>query len=162
MEYARGSPEWKAAVSRKVAEWEIQKTKLEQAKADETVIRRQLVRLAFNTEKLEGTESLTLADGRILKSTKSLNYKFKPATEDGQVNDAVVKAMTAMGELGPEGPFLASRLIKWEASLMVGEYHGLKRLPSGNLYKAILDGILAVTEATPRLEVVTPKGTVGL
>lgn len=143
----KGSPEWEALRDRLLGEWQQQKQALEAAKARELVLRNELISLAFNPDKQEGTERIPLNNGWQLAATKELNYSF---TSDKELAEALLM----LADVGEEGKFIAPRLVKFDARLVVGEYKKLDKQ-----YKEVIDLALKVKPAATKLELIPPKGT---
>lgn len=158
-ELIKGTPEWFAVRDAMLQEWEDSKRKLEQAKADEMELRKKVVAFNFDHNKLEGTERVELANGYQLKAVKKLNYKLVSPFENMTVVDAVDAALTELESFGPEGKFIAERVVKWSCDLSLSEYRKLDEIPNGDKYKAIIDKVVATDEGAPTLEIVPPKGS---
>lgn len=141
---APDSPEWKAVRDRLIAEWESEKVLLERAKARELDLRKRIVEFAFSKDKLEGTERVSLGNGYEAKAVKHLNYSFTSVI-------ALKHAIDMLMSSGEEGKFIALRLIKWKAELIVSEYKLLSEQ-----HRGIIDAVLVVKEGTPTLEIVKP------
>jgi hypothetical protein len=154
------TPEFQAQRDRMLAEWEIKRIQLERIRADEMKLRKDFVAFAFNPARVSGTETLDLPDGRKVKATKILNYFFVSHDENITTLEAVRNAIKELEDMGPEGGFLAERLVRWTPELSIGEYKKLGALRKGAAYKATLDAILETREGTPYLEIVEPRGTV--
>lgn len=147
---APDSPEWKAVRDRLIAEWESEKLQLDKHKTKELELRKRIVDFAFSHEKVSGTERVSLGNGYEAKAVKYLNYSFTSVI-------ALRRAVEVLIASGEEGRFIASRLIKWKAELIVNEYKLLS-----DEHRAIIDAVLVVKEGTPTLEIVKPAGTFGL
>lgn len=157
-ELIKGTPEWFAARDKMLADWEQSKRDLEAAKAREMELRKEVVTFNFDHTKLEGTERVDLANGYQLKAVKKLNYALVSPVEGVSVVDAVDTALSKMEAMGPEGKFIADRVVKWSAELSLTEYRKLDELPNGKAYKAILNTVIETREGAPTLEIVPPKG----
>lgn len=155
----KGTPEWLAERDRLLAKWEADKAALEKAKADEMESRKAFVKFAFDNEKLEGTERIELNNGYQAKAIKKLNYCLVSPIEGVSVVDAVDLALTEIEALGPEGKFIADRIVKWSADLSVSEYRKLDEIPNGEKIKSIIDRVVETREGAPTLEIVPPKGS---
>lgn len=124
--------------------WETSKTEMAAAQATEMDLRKQFVKFAFDPEKKSGTERIELANGYEAKAVKKVNYSVNQET----VNSALDK----IEALGPEGKFIAERLIKWKADLSLTEYKGL-----APQYKVLIDEAVTTTDGAPTLEIIEPK-----
>jgi|WetSurMetagenome_2_1015567.scaffolds.fasta_scaffold497834_1 hypothetical protein len=133
-------------------DWRKASTELAAIKTSEMNLRSQVVGQFFTaaiaTPLPKGTENVELGNGYKLKAVFKLNY-----TLDNE-NDAVDKILTRMEKLGPEGQFIAERIIRWKPDLDVKEYERLD--PK---YKKLIDEVLTIKPGTPSLEFVEPKGT---
>lgn len=145
---ARETPEWKVTRDRLFSEWQRQKMLLDRVKADELRTRLAFANFAGDPTKSEGSERIPISDGVQVKITKVINYTFT-SRED------VADALERMKATGPEGIFLANRVVRWTPELCIGEWK--KLLP---LYRAILDPAINAREGTPSLAIIEPKGTI--
>lgn len=148
-----GSPQWVIERDRRLAAWEQSKIDLETAKAREMELRKEFVDFSFDPNKKEGTERIDLNNGYQAKAVKKLNYTFKSDREGVEVADAVDLALQRLEAVGPEGKFIASRLVKWTPSLSLSEYRDL-----APQFKAVIDPVIETKEGAPSLEIVAPKG----
>lgn len=155
----KGTPEWLAERDRILAAWEASKVKLETAKADEMELRKEFVKFAFDNEKLSGTERIPLANGYEAKAVKKLNYNLVSPIEGVDVVEAVDNVLTELEAMGPEGKFVADRLVKWSCDLSVSEYKKLDDMHGGDKYKAVINKVIETKEGAPTLEIVPPKGS---
>ena len=149
----RDSPAWIVMRDAKLAAWEASKKAIEDAKAEEMRLRKEFVDFAFDPGKREGTERIELHNGYEAKAVKKLNYGFRPLREGQSINDAVDEALSELEKSGPQGKFVADRLVKWTAALSLTEYRELS--PE---HKAIFDKVVETKDAAPTLEIVAPKG----
>ena len=149
-----GSPAWVVKRDALLAAWEASKTALETAKADEMAARKAFVDFSFDPNKREGTERIELHNGYEAKAVKKLNYTFKSYDPEIEVADAVDITLQKLEATGPEGKFIANRLVKWTPSLSLSEYRDL-----APQYKAIVDTVIETKEGAPTLEIVAPKGS---
>ena len=132
-----------------INEWREAQAVLAKAKETELRLRNEILTGAFGFDGVtlrEGTENYELLHGFKLKAVFKANYKLDNTA------DAVDRALTRIEKAGPEGQFVASRLVKWEPKLSVSEYRKLE--PK---YQKIIDDVLTITEGTPSLEIVPPK-----
>lgn len=133
----------------KILGWQDSVKALAAAKEAEATLRKEVLAdcYGFNSEALrEGTENIELGNGYKLKAVFKISYTLNNA-EDG-----VDKALSKLEKAGPEGAFIAERLVRWKPELSVSEY---KKLDAK--YKKFIDEVLVTKEATPSLELVAPK-----
>ena len=119
------------------------------AKEAEAALRKEVLAncFSFDPEALrEGTENFELGNGYKLKAV------FKISRNLNNENEAVDKVLSKIEKTGPEGQFIAERLVKWKPELSVSEY---KKLPEK--FKKLFDEVVTSKEATPSLELVAPK-----
>jgi hypothetical protein len=133
----------------KILAWEQAVKALAAAKDAEAALRKEVLAeaFAFDPEALrEGTENFELGNGYKLKAV------FKISRTMNNADDAVDKVLTKIEKTGPEGQFIAERLVKWKPELSVSEY---KKLPEK--FKKLIDEVVVSKEAMPTLELVAPK-----
>ena len=133
----------------KILAWEAAVKALAAAKDAEAALRKEVLAeaFAFDPEALrEGTENFELGNGYKLKAV------FKISRNLNNENEAVDKVLSKIEKTGPEGAFIAERLVKWKPELSVSEY---KKLPEK--FKKLFDEVVISKEATPTLELVAPK-----
>ena len=133
----------------KILAWEQAVKALAAAKDTEAALRKEVLAeaFAFDPEALrEGTENFELGNGYKLKAF------FKISRNLNNENEAVDKVLSKIEKTGPEGAFIAERLVKWKPELSVTEY---KKLPEK--FKKLFDEVVTSKEATPALELVAPK-----
>ena len=133
----------------KILAWEAAVKALAAAKDAEAALRKEVLAeaFAFDPEALrEGTENFELGNGYKLKAV------FKISRNLNNENEAVDKLLSKIEKTGPEGAFIAERLVKWKPELSVTEY---KNLP--DKFRKIIDEVVTSKEATPALELVAPK-----
>ena len=133
----------------KILAWEAAVKALAAAKDAEAALRKEVLAeaFAFDPEALrEGTENFELGNGYKLKAV------FKISRNLNNENEAVDKVLSKIEKTGPEGAFIAERLVKWKPELSVSEY---KKLPEK--FKKMIDEVVTSKEATPSLELVAPK-----
>lgn len=126
-----------------VIAWEKDRAVLEIAREKERDARAAIVELHF-AERAEGTNSLPLDDGRVLKCVAKTDYQVD--------KDKVDAAIAKLRATGNEGAFIADRLFSWKPAVVVAE---LRRLAPA--YRRIADRAIVPRPATPTLEVLTPK-----
>ena len=133
----------------KILAWEQAVKALAAAKDAEAALRKEVLAeaFAFDPEALrEGTENFELGGGYKLKAV------FKISRNLNNENEAVDKVLSKIEKTGPEGAFIAERLVKWKPELSVSEY---KKLPEK--FKKLFDEVVTSKEAMPSLELVAPK-----
>ena len=133
----------------KILAWEAAVKALAAAKDAEAALRKEVLAeaFAFDPEALrEGTENFELGNGYKLKAV------FKISRNLNNENEAVDKVLSKIEKTGPEGVFIAERLVKWKPELSVTEY---KKLPEK--FKKLFDEVVTSKEAIPSLELVAPK-----
>ena len=133
----------------KILAWEESVKALAAAKDAEAALRKEVLAeaFAFDPEALrEGTENFELGNGYKLKAV------FKISRNLNNENEAVDKVLAKIEKTGPEGVFIAERLVKWKPELSVTEY---KKLPEK--FKKLFDEVVTSKEAMPALELVAPK-----
>ena len=133
----------------KILAWEESVKALAAAKDAEAALRKEVLAeaFAFDPEALrEGTEDFELGNGYKLKAV------FKISRNLNNENEAVDKVLSKIEKTGPEGAFIAERLVKWKPELSVSEY---KKLPEK--FKKLFDEVVTSKEAMPSLELVAPK-----
>lgn len=126
-------------------EWQKAHAALTAAKATELALRNAVFELKFPTFN-EGTNRVALGNGYFLKAVAKTNYTIN--MKDG----AAEAALTQLEKTGNEGKFLADRIFKWSADLVLSEYR--KLAPA---YKTIIDTVLTTSPGTPALEIEPPK-----
>lgn len=156
--FAKGSPEWFGYHDRLLKEWQSSQSALQVAKDREMALRKKYVELAFDTDKLSGTERVDIGGGWQAKAVKKLNWGFKSWSENVTVLDAVDAAMSMCEKLSPEAGFIADRLVKWSAEPSMTEYNKLAESEVGRQVKAIFDKVIESKPGAPTLELVPPKG----
>ena len=133
----------------KILAWEAAVKALAAAKDAEAALRKEVLAeaFAFDPEALrEGTENFEPGNGYKLKAV------FKISRNLNNENEAVDKVLSKIEKTGPEGAFIAERLVKWKPELSVSEY---KKLPEK--FKKLFDEVVTSKEAMPSLELVAPK-----
>lgn len=133
----------------KILQWQEAVKALAAAKDAEAALRKEVLSdcFAFDPDALrEGTENVELGNGYKLKAV------FKISRNLNNEGDAVDKVLSKIEKTGPEGQFVAERLVKWKPELSVSEY---KKLPEK--FRKMIDEIVTSKEATPSVELVEPK-----
>ena len=123
--------------------WAELKTELEKAKTLEMELRKYIVKREFSSVK-EGVNNIELGNGYKLKATLKYNYVID--------NNKIDSALDELAKINNEGSFIAERIVKWKADLVLKEYRELE--PQ---YKKIIDEVLTIKDAAPTLEIVEPK-----
>lgn len=134
-----------------LTQWKEASELLAKIKVTEAELRKQVVE-AFSHEAApgkSGTENIDVGWGHKLKIVHALNYKLDNANDCEKLDkvlDTIEKSMEG-------GNIIAERLVKWKPELSVSEY---KLLSPEN--KARIDSVLTITDATPFVTLVPPKG----
>ena len=123
--------------------WAELKTELEKAKTLEMELRKYIVKREFSSV-IEGINNIELGNGYKLKATLKYNYVID--------NNKIDSALDELAKINNEGSFIAERIVKWKADLVLKEYRELE--PQ---YKKIIDEVLTIKDAAPTLEIVEPK-----
>lgn len=131
--------------------WKEAKAALDRYKALESEHRKSVVETFSQDAKPghSGTENVDVGWGYKLKIVHGLTYKLDNAN-DGEKLDKVLDQIEKSME---GGNIIAERLVKWKPELSVSEY---KLLSPAN--KALIDSVLTITDATPTVTLVAPKG----
>lgn len=148
----------RAILDNKIVEWQRLKQHIAihvtPLVGQEMALRKELMAMAFPTA-VEGTNNFDLGHGYTLKGVKKLTYDLNNKADAGYPTD---KAYDEIVALGNEGAFLAERLIVYKPELSVSEYKKLDpNNPTHVQIKAIIDEVLTIKDASPTLEVATPK-----
>lgn len=148
----------RAILDNKIVEWQRLKQHIAVNVAplvtQEMGLRKELMSMAFPVA-VEGTNNFDLGQGYTLKGVKKLEYKLDNHVDRGYPTDVAYDAIVALGN---EGAFLAERLIVYKPELSVAEYKKLDpNNPTHIKIKALIDGVLTIKDASPTLEVATPK-----
>lgn len=139
--------------------WQKTQNILKLAKEDEMEIRKTAVKV-WVPKPNEGMNTVDLGNGYKLKAGVSFNYNLDPD------NTKVEAALDKITALGNEGPFIAERLVKWTPSFLLTEYRLLQddvenkessRHSFASQVIKILQDILTITDAAPKLEIKEPK-----
>lgn len=126
-----------------IMQWEQAKTELDNWKIKELELRTKLVEENFINE--DGTQNLELGGGWKLKAVIKTNYSFTS-------KEALDKQLDKLERLGPEGKFVAERIVTYSPKLSLSEYKKLD-----NKFKKIIDEVVVTKPAAPTLELVAPK-----
>lgn len=139
--------------------WQNSQKILALAKEDEMTIRKTAVKV-WVPKPDEGTNTVDLGHGYKLKAVVNFNYNLNTD------NSKVEVALDEISALGNEGPFVAERLVKWEASFLLTEYRLLQddaankdssRHEFAKKVIKILEKILTITDKAPTLNITEPK-----
>lgn len=132
-------------------EWYVAKKALDEVRAREVELRKQVFAADFPEPEL-GTQRIELGAGYKLKAVYSLSYKLIGG------NDMVETIQNTVAGLSATGSVLADRLIKWTPELSTSEYKKLDPdVPEQLAIKQLIDKIIETKPATPTLEVEAPK-----
>jgi hypothetical protein len=126
-----------------ILEWDKAKKELARLKVLEMELRNEIIKNDFTP--IEGTQNVDLGGGYKLKAVFKTTYSFRSKEELDVVLSMIEK-------IGPEGEYIAERLIKFKPELSVSEYKKLDEQ-----YKSLIDQVIITKPATPSLELVIPK-----
>lgn len=127
-----------------ILNWSKAVRELAAAKELEAELRKQVVDTQFDSNKTEGTQTISLGNGWKLKAVKTLNYNLD--------KDEVDAALANIEESCENGQFIAERLVKFKPELSVSEY---KKLDASA--KKLIDAVLTTKPGTPQLKLEGPK-----
>lgn len=134
-----------------IMEWQRAEQELAAIKEREMTLRKQVMEVCFPDAEI-GTNTLELGKGYKLKGVRKQNFTLK--NSDGETE----AALEVIAKMGNEGTFIAERLVGWNPKLSLTEYNKLEATdPTHIKIKAIIDGVLTISDATPSVEVVAPK-----
>lgn len=143
---------WLAERDARLKAWDDAKDVLARAKETEMETRKAAQAFAFGSIAKEGMNNQPLANGFTLKFGKKLNYNLTAS------NDAIDAAEDKAGEIGNRGTFLFERIVVWKPEFSKSEYNKLDESdPTDKAVKALVDGLLTISEATGSLEIKEPK-----
>lgn len=131
-----------------LAAWSQAQRSLSEAKANEAVLRTQVIE-RFSTvtdEMASGMENIDIGYGYDLKIERKLNYRLATAKD----YEAVHKVIDAIEAMGPAEQLIADRLFKQKFDISVSEY---KLLDGASQIKKLVDGVLTISAATPSVEI---------
>ena len=141
--------------SQKLMEWQAKAKQLEQIKREEFELRQWLVFNAglFDTDKIEGSQTLNIGNGWKLAADKVQNYT---ATNE---NGEILAAMNLLGSAtGGNRPDLAQSLARWKAELSISTYRKVieivDTIPG---LKELLAKAITIKQGAPQLELIPPK-----
>lgn len=132
-----------------ILKWQEATKALALAKEVELSLRNAVIQANFSAEMSptglnEGTHNIELGNGYRLKAVGKLNYNVS--------TEAAEKALDAIAKSGPEGKFVAARLVTWSPRLSLTEWRNLP-----DKLRKVFSPALTITPATPTLEIVEPK-----
>lgn len=136
-----------------LTQWQSAKAQLDYFKELEMSLRTRYVDLAFDHEKIKGTERVNLANGWQVKAVKKINFSFVKNAQNKVNNDEIMRSLQEIAQTIDGGEFIAGRLIKWEPNLSEGKYN---KLPENA--KNIIDRVIVTKPGSPTLELIPPKG----
>lgn len=122
--------------------WYQAKSELRRWGEIESHLRDQIVKELFDTNRDEGTESLTVFNDWTLKATKKLNYILN--NDEGQIS-AICASL-------PEQ--LSKQLVRWKPELSLTTYRTL----DVNI-RQMFNGTLSIKPAKPTLELFAPTNS---
>lgn len=129
-------------------QWNECKERLDFYKNQEMELRKEAIELFFNPQEMEeGTRNEDLENGYKLKAVFKISRAFGKKT-----NEEIEKVLQKIEKSGPEGEFLAERIVKWKPELSTTEYKNLDAK-----YLKIINEIVVSKPASPSLELVEPK-----
>ena len=126
----------------RVLAWEKAKTAADIAAESEKRLRCSIIELDF-ADRVEGTNTIRLPDGRELKCVAAFEY----ATDADRAKSCIEK----LRKIGNEGTFLADRLFTFKPSVAAGE---LKKLAPQ--YRKVVDKLVDVKPKSPSLKIHEP------
>lgn len=121
-------------------EWNEAKEQSKHWVEKESKLRDQIVKEVFNPDRDEGTESIEIQNGWILKSSKSLNYSLN--NKDGEVS-AICASL-------PDT--LSKQLVRWKPELSLSNYRKLDFHT-----QQMFQPVLTIKPAKPVLELIPPS-----
>lgn len=130
--------------SQLITEWQKSVRQLDDAKAREIALRNEIIQRMFADHKDEGTENVKLYRGWKLKANFKLSYNVD--------KDKIEAALSKIENTGPEGEFIAKRIVTFTPKLSVKEY---RDLPAN--IKRIVDSVLTIKPGQSSLELIAPK-----
>ena len=128
-----------------ILEWDKAKKELARLKVLESDLRQLIINSDFKNHKLDGTENVELGKGYKLKAVFKTNYSFPD-------KDKLDVVLAAIEKAGPDGEYVAERLVKYKPELSVSEYKKLDEV-----YKKLIDTVIITKPTSPTLELVIPK-----
>lgn len=138
-----------------IAEWEDAKSQVEESSAKELRLRNELIASGFDPAKVEGSESIKLGNGWILKSVKKLYYSVNKGDDLDAFEQFCHKAQL------DEVP---KSLLRWKPEVNVSTYKdALPMLTSqmpGSIrseFTKLLANLITVKPGQASLELVAPK-----
>lgn len=120
-------------------EWYKLKKKLAETKVKEELLRKKIF-AGYFPEAHEGTNSMPLPDGYVLKAVRTINRS---------VDDAAFRS--SLEELAKHG-IPTDEIVKYKPELAIGTY---RKLTAEN--QKLMDTVLVVKDGMPQLDIVKPK-----
>jgi hypothetical protein len=133
-----------------LADWRVASENLASAKHIEARLRKEVV-AAFSQDQKpghSGTETLDIGFGYKLKIVHKLSYKL----DNANICEKLHAVLDKIEKSVEGGNIIAERIVKWSPELSLTEYKLLS-----NPHKALIDTVLTVSDATPSIELVSPK-----
>lgn len=135
--------------------WEDAKKELERFQELEMRIRKQLILTLFSTDKVEGSETVALANGWKLNAKKPLYYKVASGPEMDALED-----LCDQNHLGT----ICEDVFRWKPELNVAMYKktvpvvvSLMSNELARVFEKALSAVITITPGTPSLELIAPK-----
>ena len=128
-----------------IQNWQAAQSELAAAKDKESALRAEVIATLFAEHPDKGPVNYELGGGYKVKAVFKQNYRLAGS-------DEVDAVLSKIENSGPEGEFIAKRLVKWKPELAITEYNVLE--PK---FKKIIDNVLTISAATPTVELVIPK-----
>lgn len=145
-------------VSEKLYQWMDVAKQAKELKEREFALRQEIVMKAgFDPTKLEGTETLAIGGGWLLKANKKQNYSLT------NKNNETLALLNVIGALRPD---IATSLVEWQPDFKKKAYNELlKFIEGGDLpnpddaagIRSLLAAALTIKPGTPELELVPPE-----
>lgn len=122
-----------------LAAWYEMSEQIKALKGKEMLLRQKIYKGLFHDPK-EGTNSVDLADGYVLKGKRTINREIDPG------------ALQALREKFTEAGILTDELVQYKPSLKIKEY---RTLTEEQMH--LFDQALIIKDGAPALEIVLPK-----
>lgn len=127
-----------------VYQWTTAKENLEVCKNIELDLRKQIVELLLDQNRLEKfSKTFQLGNDYALRATNIVSYKLES-------KDRVIEVIDKLSDIGKAG--ISTLLFKWNCELSETTYKSLDEDT-----KSIVDEILTIKPGTPQLEFIEPK-----
>jgi hypothetical protein len=121
-------------------EWNEAKTLAKLWTEKESSLRDVLVKQLFNADKEEGTESVTIQNGWVMKATKKLSYQLN--NDEGEVS-AICAAL-------PDA--VSRQLVRWKPELSLSCYRKIDAHT-----QQLFNNVLTIKPSKPSLELTHPE-----